>query len=505
MAVTDLFYSVAASFLFVLCTSPFVRHWARRWGFVDHPDGRRKVQLQGVAFGGGLVLLIGLLFGAAVGYGFLSAHGTDWGRIDRMSMGFFALAGVMICLVGLVDDRWGLRGRTKLALQIVAAVIALAGTQVPSSLDLFGWHMELGVFAYVFSLIWLLAAINSFNLIDGVDGLATTLGIVMGATIGGISIASHDSFAGLVSLCLAGSLLGFLPYNRSPASMYLGDAGSMLIGLVLGTISLKCSIKEATSVAAIPLICVWGVLLLDSAAAIIRRKLTGRSLYAADRGHLHHRLLTRGFSPNRVCLIVGGLAVLTGLSAVVSFRFGHDSYGAVMVMSVVAALAALRVFGDTEARLLARSLGTWCWSFFQPLRRGESSEVHSVIHLQGDARFEHLWDEIKLTAARMGMSRVRLHLHVPKLHQDIVCSWEEPRRKVDFSDVWHFQRPVFVFGQPAGQLVVTGQPEDPEMSSVVREFLSLTDRCLAELAEIVEGPHGAPVGGQSPEETVAVG
>ena len=386
----------------------------------------------------------------------------------------------------------GLRGRTQTGAAGDRGRDRPVGhSRVVGAIDLFGLHIELGVFAYVFSLVWLLAAINSFNLIDGVDGLASTLGVIMGATIGVISLVRQDYFPGLVSLCLAGSLLGFLPYNRYPASMYLGDAGSMLIGLVLGTISLKCSIKEATSVAAIPLICIWGVLLFDSAAAILRRKLTGRSLYAADRGHLHHRLLTRGLSPNRVCLMIGGLALLTALAAAISFRFEHDSYGAVMVVTVIAALAAFRVFGDTEARLLGRCLAVWTWSFFQPLRKGTSTEVHSMIHLQGDARFEHLWDEIKLTAAKMGMCRVRLNVHVPNLHQDIVCSWEEPSRRIDFADAWHFQRPVMIFGQPSGQLVVSGQPEDPGGSAAMREFLALTDRCLAELVEIVEGPAGS--------------
>ena len=153
-------------------------------------------------------------------------------------------AALLIVIVGILDDRFGLRGRQKLAGQFVAALIMVPSGIMIEKISLFGYQIEFGHFSAFVTVFWILGAINALNLIDGVDGLASTTGIVLSLSVAAVTYILGGRPDGmLISLALAGALTGFLMYNFPPARMFLGDSGSMLIGLVLGCVALKCSLK----------------------------------------------------------------------------------------------------------------------------------------------------------------------------------------------------------------------------------------------------------------------
>src|SRR5437868_2212657 len=146
------------------------------------------------------------------------------------------------------------------------------------------------------TLFLLLGAIGSLNLIDGMDGLLSTVGVLVSLAVAGMAVMGGHWLAACAAVALAGALLGFLRYNFPPATIFLGDSGSMLIGLVLGVLAIKSALKTPTTVALMAPAVLLTIPIFDTFAAILRRKLTGRSIYSTDRGHLHHCLLSRGLS-----------------------------------------------------------------------------------------------------------------------------------------------------------------------------------------------------------------
>src|SRR5262249_51540535 len=158
---------------------------------------------------------------------------------------------------------------------------------------------------------FLLGAINSLNLLDGMDGLLGSIGTVIGLALVALAALRGDWAPACVAAALTGAVLGFLRYNYPPASVFLGDAGSMLLGLVLGVRSLRGTYELSGTVPLAVPIALFTLPILDTGAAIVRRKLTGRSIYCTDRGHLHHCLLRYGMSRPRVLLVVTLLGLFT--------------------------------------------------------------------------------------------------------------------------------------------------------------------------------------------------
>lgn len=298
-----------------LILTPLVRRIAIRYGFVDRPDGGRKTHENPVALGGGTAVFLAILISIGVTFTFAYLQG-------ELSIGVKATdallalfgASVIIVGVGLIDDIYNLPGRYKLLGQILAAsVLVLAGRQI-DGFKVAGVEFALGWAAIPFTLFWLLGSINAINLIDGIDGLASSVGLVLCLTLAAVMGHMGHMQIAILMLALAGALLGFLKFNFAPATIFLGDAGSMLIGLVIGASAVFTSTKGSTIVALAVPVAVWSIPILDSAAAILRRKLTGRSLFAADRGHLHHSLLVRGWTAQQAVLFIGLIASTTCLA-----------------------------------------------------------------------------------------------------------------------------------------------------------------------------------------------
>ena len=302
-----------------LALTPVVRAAARRYDLFD-PIDERKVHSRQIPRIGGVAIFLTVMGTLAVLWGV--SQEVDWGDSGKLSV---ILAGATaIHLLGLWDDlrpmpaRWKFVGQIAIALGVYLAGVRVELLSVPLggagtvSLD--------GIVAGLVTIGWLVGITNAFNLIDGLDGLASGAALFALTTMFVVASIYGQTGAAFVTLVLAGATLGFLFFNFHPASIFLGDSGSLFLGFMLAGIGILSSQKSPTMVAlAIPLVSL-GLPVLDTALAIFRRFLGGRPIFSADRGHIHHRLLSLGHSPRKVALLLYGACAILALGAMLMVR-----------------------------------------------------------------------------------------------------------------------------------------------------------------------------------------
>ncbi len=345
----------AVGFVTTLAVTPTVAALAWRFKITDRPDGHRKLHNRPIPLGGGVSIFVGLWMAVFVGMWLREPCGTllrrEWPELLNLLW-----ASTVIMIIGLIDDRVNLRGWHKLFGQLLAGATLVATGLEIREISLFNQVIDLGWFSKPFTLFWLVGAMNSLNLLDGIDGLATTVGVILSVTLGVAALLCGRYMESLVIAALVGSLCGFLRFNLPPARMFLGDAGSMLIGLIIGALAIRSTLKGPATVAFAAPLAVWTIPIFDSTAAILRRKLTGRSIYASDRGHLHHRLMARSGSSLRTLFWIGSCCFVTSVGAVISLWLKNDLVALVTSFCVMGTLISTRVFGHVELQLLSNSM-----------------------------------------------------------------------------------------------------------------------------------------------------
>jgi UDP-GlcNAc:undecaprenyl-phosphate GlcNAc-1-phosphate transferase len=398
--------------------------WAKKWGWLDYPDRQRKLQHRAVPLGGGVAVFLAAVLTLSLGGLTQQVMGPSWNYSLRETWGLLLAAG-MIFVLGLVDDRYNLRARYKLLGQMVPvlALIFLCNYLI-TSISLFGWVIEFGILSIPLTMLWLLACINALNLIDGMDGLLGTVGSIALGSFGLLAVLSGHTTAAVIAFSLMGAVLGFLWWNLPPARIYLGDAGSMLIGLVVGTLALQTSLKgPATMVLGAPL-AILVLPIFDTTAAILRRKLTGRGLAVADRGHIHHVLLRQGFSPQRILLLVAGIGVLAAAGALASMALQNDLYAIICTLSVIITLVAGKWFGYAEWKLLQQRLAVTAHNLTSWLSpANHPGEQEFSVHLQGSVDWNLLWQELLATIRHLPVVAVHFDVTIPSLHEDYHARW----------------------------------------------------------------------------------
>ena len=306
-----LFLGISA-FLFSLFLTPLVRNYARKWGFVDLPDHGRKAHERPIPRVGGVSIAVAYLLSYIALWmaGFAGGHQI---MADGIGVALrVAPAAGLIFLIGLWDDLRTIKPWQKFAGQVVAAVIVyFAGVHVQG----FGGFQMGAAWSLPATVFWLVLCTNAVNLIDGVDGLATGVGLFATATTLLAAMLQNNIDLAWAVAPLLGCLLGFLRYNFNPATIFLGDSGSLLIGFLLGCYSIIWSQKSATILGMTAPLLALAIPLLDTGLAVLRRFLRRQPLFTGDRGHIHHRLLDRGWSPRRVALMVYGLCMLSAIFA----------------------------------------------------------------------------------------------------------------------------------------------------------------------------------------------
>jgi UDP-GlcNAc:undecaprenyl-phosphate GlcNAc-1-phosphate transferase len=443
----------AASLGVGVVLTPLVRSVARQFGLVDRPDGRRKIHKTPIPVAGGVAIFVASLLVLTGAY-FVNDYWRQQLNDNWSSYGSLLVAAIIVVVVGVVDDYRGMRGRYKLLAQILAASIVVAGGVVVRSFTIMGHTWDLGILAIPLTIFWLLGAINSLNLIDGIDGLLGSVGLIICLTIGGMAFMNENTAAAFVAVALAGAVLAFLFYNFPPANIFLGDAGSMLIGLVVGTLAIHASLKGPALALAAP-VALMVIPIFDTSAAIIRRKLTGRSIYATDRGHLHHVLLGSGLSNRKVLLTVGILSTFASAGAIFSLYQKNDVYAFGAIIAVGVFLLVSRLFGYTEFLLVKERL----LALAANVRHGHQEDrVHQIqVHLQGSANWNELWRELTRSATDMKLKTLTLDVNAPAIHEGFHARWERVHKEhSEVPGFWRVEIPLTVQGQTVGRLDVIG-------------------------------------------------
>jgi UDP-GlcNAc:undecaprenyl-phosphate/decaprenyl-phosphate GlcNAc-1-phosphate transferase len=390
--------SVSLSFAF----TPAVRNLSLRLGLVDQPGGRKMhaepiPRVGGVAIALAYLSTFGLLLLSQLNGG-LFVH-----KYMPMALRLLPAAGLILG-VGLLDDIVRLRPWQKLAGQILGVLWAYySGIRITM---IAGYDFGPTV-AMVLTLLWLLGCTNAFNLIDGVDGLAAGVGFLSTATIFIAALLHGQVDLAIATIPLAGCLVGFLWFNFNPASIFLGDSGSLLIGFLLGCYSITWSQKCATVLAMTAPLMALAVPLLDVGLSIARRFLRRQPIFGADRGHIHHRLLDRGLTPRRaVLLIYGGCglaATFSLLQSVVRNRYA----GVIVILFCAAAWYAIQNLGYAEFGV-ARDL--LIGSRFRRMLNAQLRLQNFEARISGAAGVEDCWQAIRETAADFGFISARAHL-----------------------------------------------------------------------------------------------
>ena len=463
--------------------TPVVRRLCVRMKLLDHPDKSRKIHDHPVPLGGGIVVLTGFLGTLLIMLLMSKSVASELLALPLFTFGFVA-AMVGICLLGVCDDRFTIRGRQKLVGQLVVSSCVVGSGLLITDIRVFDLDVELGVMAIPFTLFWMLAAINAMNLIDGMDGLATSVGLVLSVGIAVMAVSTGHRVDAMLAVALAGSLAGFLFYNSPPASMFLGDAGSMLIGLVLGVLSIRSCLKgPATAVMAAP-VALLAIPFFDVTMAILRRKLTGRSIYAADRSHFHHYLLQRGFSSRMTVLILGGLSCVMTVSAVLSVYRGNEWLASGAVLIVSALLVISGIFGRSECLLLLQRIKLVSSSLIR-FKWGAHTATETCAQLRGEREWGELWETLTVYATSCGLASVRLHLYVPQLNEDFHASWKSGLAASQ-PHLWTAELPLLAHDVPIGTLAIGGVLSGDQVSISVSEVIQGLKPFEMELAELVQ-------------------
>lgn len=327
---------------------------APRLGFVDSPDGRRKLHRQPTPLLGGVAVFLGLVL-TVCGASFVCGLNLLDPAGDRFMSWSLATAGIF-CLIGVYDDRCPLRPRTKFLLQVLACIPFALWGRTATEIDFLGFEISLGMWGVPATMLWLVACVNAFNLLDGLDGQATGLGIVSCLAFAGLAVFRGDSQTALLALLIVGNLLGFLWYNRPPARIFLGDAGSLAIGFLAGSLALETSLSPVGHFAIVLPCVALAVPLFDTCMAIVRRKLKGRGIGEADREHIHHCLQDQGFSRVQSLLIVLACGLALAGFVLGAAALQNELLALTGLTMVLYALTTCRLFGHRELALVALRL-----------------------------------------------------------------------------------------------------------------------------------------------------
>jgi UDP-GlcNAc:undecaprenyl-phosphate GlcNAc-1-phosphate transferase len=324
-----------------LGTTPLVRRVSQRYGLVDRPGGR-KVHTVPISRLGGVAIFAGVM--AALAVQVFGESQLGWNRVllDSATGGMRAwgvLGGLaLVFAVGFVDDIVCLKPGAKLAGQIVAAsVVVASGLRIEYVGNPFqGGLQDLGLLAIPITVVYLVGFANVINLIDGLDGLAAGVSGIAGMSLLVLAAPSNRFDAAALAAALIGACLGFLWFNFHPASIFMGDSGAMFLGFTLATVSLMGVMKTTAAIAlAVPLIII-GVPIFDTASAIVRRLRHNRPIQEADKGHIHHRLLMRGFNQRQTVLIIYAWSVALAVGGyAVRYSPGRLRFAAMAVLLVV--------------------------------------------------------------------------------------------------------------------------------------------------------------------------
>ncbi|MBP3337295.1 MAG: undecaprenyl/decaprenyl-phosphate alpha-N-acetylglucosaminyl 1-phosphate transferase [Clostridia bacterium] len=326
-------FSFVVAFIIAFAATPFVKKFAFKIGAVDVPKDNRRMHRKPMALLGGLAIFLGFLISVLCFADFFLPSGA----INKGLIGIL-LSSIIIVILGIFDDLKPLSAKFKFVIQILAAAIpVLLDVRVFAISNPFSPDQLIRLPEWIsitFSIFWIVGVTNAVNLIDGLDGLAAGVSSIASVALLSILLLQHNVTGSLVVLAaaLAGACFGFLPYNFNPAKIFMGDTGATFLGFILACISIQGPFKTYVAFA-VPML-VLGLPIFDTLFAIIRRILKGQSPMSPDRGHLHHKLIDKGFSQRTSVIILYGLSIMLAISAILML-FGGFTRALILIISVL--------------------------------------------------------------------------------------------------------------------------------------------------------------------------
>ena len=324
MNILNLVLCFSMAFAISLALTPSVTSLAYKIGAIDVPKDKRRVHKKPIPRLGGL----------AIYYGFLISV-VFFCKMDKQLIGII-FGSLLIVGVGIFDDVMQLRASIKFAIQIVAALIVafcdvrINAISMPIPI-IDGGILSLGIFSIPVTVLWIVGVTNAVNLIDGLDGLAVGISSIATFSLFFIAILAGEPVVAILAAALAGSCLGFLPYNFNPAKIFMGDTGSTFLGYMLSIICIQGLFKGYVIISFIVPFLILGLPIFDTAYAIIRRIKNKQPIMSPDRGHLHHRLIDMGLSQKQTVAIMYVISMILGLSAVMVV--GQGAYTGILLIA----------------------------------------------------------------------------------------------------------------------------------------------------------------------------
>jgi UDP-GlcNAc:undecaprenyl-phosphate/decaprenyl-phosphate GlcNAc-1-phosphate transferase len=324
-----------------LVLTPLLRRLCERWGLVSVPQGDRHIHRSAVPRLGGVAIFLSVVV-ALSSLVFVRNLLTQTLRADLKPIAVFLACSLLVLMLGVYDDLRGANATVKLVGLVAVTLVfyAFGGRINGLSIPFVGQVSLHPIIGCLLTVVWMVGIANAFNLIDGVDGLATGSALFSSLVLLTLSLIQGRVLVAVVALVLTGALAGFLRYNFNPASIFLGDSGSLFVGFALAALSVQGMQKASTAVAvAIPILA-FGLPVVDTSVTIARRFMSGKPIFKGDREHIHHKLLARGWSQRRVVFVLYAVSAAFGLSAMLFVNSGNGLTAVVLfVLGVAIALA----------------------------------------------------------------------------------------------------------------------------------------------------------------------
>lgn len=445
--------------------TPYVRDHADRLGLVDALN-ERKIHTTPVPRVGGIAVVVAVAVAALV---CAAVTGIPDLKGDRQLVAG-VIGAVGMVAVGLFDDMQAMSARSKLAAQALIAIGVVALGLHPTTFDLplFGVYTVNPIVSGTLTVAWLVAFTNAFNLIDGLDGLAGVISFFALVSLFCVAVLGGRTDAAFVSIIVAGGVLGFLRSNFPRASIFLGDSGSLSIGFCLAALGLTATRRADGAVPiAVPIV-ILAIPLIDTAVAIIRRFVSGVPIFSPDRGHIHHRVLSFGYSPRTVTFLFGSIAAALAVGGVFVARFA--AY-ALVVLAVAAVLAIgliyrLRFFEFQELGMSMRrglapraDIGRNVRFRQVSVQIAKLQDVSGVLMALGDAFDGGLIPKAELRIQRRYLTLLAGGQHASGRADDELCLWSWVAHDTAPPGAWQISLPLLeTSGRRLGSLVIWDSP-----------------------------------------------
>lgn len=338
----------AVAIAVTIATTPLARKLAIALGAIDYPD-KRRVNKAPVPRMGGIAMFAGMIAACVAmiighyAFGWLNPFGFPFSI--RVNFILVAVGITFMFLVGLIDDVIDLRARYKLIGQIIAAsFIAASGLLLQNIQNPFieGNFIQFGILSYPITVLYLVCFANVINLIDGLDGLASGISAISAMTLFAFAMLAARFDSALLCIIIVGVCVGFLKYNYHPASIFMGDSGSLLLGLSLGVVSLMAVARSTLIISLLVPLLATGIPILDTGAAIIRRKRAHQPIDSPDKGHIHHRILSAGYTQQSTVLIIWAWTAMLAICGIVLAE--SEGIFRIVVIVIVALVTGIAIY-----------------------------------------------------------------------------------------------------------------------------------------------------------------